>query len=604
MNKDLIKIYRYRARGILTLFFFFTLIHAGPVSANTSQVHALTISVSDPFFTTDTSAIDKQWYLPRMRVPEAWDISKGSSNVTVALVDTGIHASHIELNDGRVIGGFNTITNQAIAANSNSDDNGHGTAVAGIIGAMTGNLRGIAGINWNVRLMPIKALDASGTGEISAVAAGIVWATDHGANIINLSLGGGGPDSAVLSDAITYAFQHNVLIVAAAGNDQAEQGANLDKSPAYPVCADNSSNMVLGVAATDINDQKASFSDYGINCIDLDAPGQRILTTAFLPDNPSDNVLIYGSGTSLAAPMVSGVAALVKAVYPSISNVDLQKRLMQTADDIYPLNQTSCANGSCNGFLGRGRINALAALTPQPIADGSLVRQAASGNVYLVSNNTKRLVTSFVFNQRQYPTGRIIDDSNNQLAGLSTANPLPPLDGTLIKTSGDATVYVATGEVLRPVTFLVFVSRNFSFANVLTIADQDFNVFPRADWYWPPDGTLVLVENNPTVYVMDQQVRRPVTYFVFTQRHLSFAQVLNVSVSDFSHVPAPADQYWLSPLDGTLLKSADDLTVYVIEGSLKHPLTYDTFVGRAYSSRNIKIQPQAEIDVIAPGGAL
>ena len=588
----------------MALVFFLTLIPAGPVSAAQSQVHALSISVSDPFFTTDISAIDKQWYLPKMHVPESWDISKGSNSVTVALIDTGIHASHVELNDGRVVEGFNTITNQVIPANSDSDDNGHGTAVAGIIGAMTGNQRGMAGINWNVRLMPIKALAADGTGDISAVAAGIVWATDHGANIINLSLGGGGPASIILSNAIVYAFGHNVLIVAAAGNDQAQQGANLDRQPAYPVCADNGSNMVLGVAATDINDQKASFSDYGSNCIDLDAPGQRILTTAFLPNDPSNNVLIYGSGTSLAAPMVSGIAALVKATYPSISNVGLQQRLMETADDIDPLNQISCAAGSCNGFLGRGRVNAMSAIAAQPIADGSLVRESGTGNIYLVSNNTKRLVTRFVFNQRGYPETLIINDSSNQLAGLPTLNPLSPLEGTLIKTASDPTVYVATSEVLRPVTYLVFVSRHFSFAAVQTIADQDFNALPRADWYWPPDGTLVLIDGSPTVYVMDQQVRRPVTYFVFMQRHLSFTQVINVSTTDFEHVPAPADNYWFSPVDDTLLKSTDDPTVYVIEGGIKHPLTYDTFVARAYSFRNIKTLPQAELDVIASGEVL
>src|SRR5579885_423096 len=218
------------------------------------RVHAFAISTSDPFFTTDSSNIDKQWYLPKIQVPGAWDYTKGSNTVIVGIVDTGIHASHIELNDGRVIAGFNVLTNQPIAANSDSDDNGHGTDVAGVIGAIANNNQGIAGINWNVQLMPVKALAADGTGDLNAVSQGIIWATDHGASIINLSVGGSGFGiDPTLANAISYAFNHNVLLVAAGGNDLADHGLNMDQTPVYPVCADNGQNEVLGVAATDVN---------------------------------------------------------------------------------------------------------------------------------------------------------------------------------------------------------------------------------------------------------------------------------------------------------------------------------------------------------------
>src|SRR6185369_10925833 len=113
-------------------------------------VSAATIITSDPFFTTDFTAEEQQWYLPRTQVQDAWDFSKGSSTVTVAIIDTGVHASHLELNDGRIVEGYNTITNKPILANFDSDDNGHGTAVAGVIGAIPNNQKGIAGINWNI----------------------------------------------------------------------------------------------------------------------------------------------------------------------------------------------------------------------------------------------------------------------------------------------------------------------------------------------------------------------------------------------------------------------------------------------------------------------
>ena len=566
------------------------------------KVAALRITPLDPFFTSDASNENQQWYLEKIRIPEAWDYSRGSSSVVVAVVDTGIHASHVELNDGRVIAGWNAITDQPILAGSNSDDNGHGTAVAGIIGAISNNQKGIAGINRNVKIMPIKALHADGTGDLADVAEGIIWATEHGASIINMSLGGSSFGSGnALFTAITYAYEHGVLIVAAAGNDQNHFGINLDNQPAYPVCADNGQNMVMGVAATDIGDQRADFSDYGFNCIDISAPGKKILTTAFLPEEVSDNVLIYGSGTSLAAPIVSGVAALVKAANPTLSNVQIQNLLMQTADDIYPVNQSSCAGTSCNGFLGKGRINALAALTPQLIPNGMLVREVLTENIYLIVNNTKRLVSSFVFTQRGYVQSSVINETNAQLLTIPLGAPLLPVDGTLLKGSGNPTVYIMHQEMLRPVTYATFVSRRLSFANVITRPDSEVAQYPRGDWYWPADGTAVLVSGSPLVYIMDKQVARPVTFTVFIQRGLSFANVFRVSAEEFTHIPQPADNYWLPPLDGTLIKSVDSPAVYVIYEGTRHALSFTSFSSRGFRFEDIKILPQTEVDIIGPG---
>ncbi len=589
--------------GILVPVFLFSISFQAHASfPSDGRAIALRISTSDPFFTTNASDENFQWYLEKIRVPEAWDYSRGSSSVIVAIVDTGIHAGHVELNDGRVIEGWNTITNSAIPAGANSDDNGHGTAVAGIIGAISDNHKGIAGINQNVKIMPVKALNADGTGDLSDVAEGIIWATEHGASIINLSLGGtsfGSGNS--LFNAITYAYDHSVLVVAAAGNDQNHQGINLDNQPAYPVCADNGKNMVMGVAATDINDQRADFSDYGFNCIDISAPGKKILTTAYLPAEPSDNVLIYGSGTSVAAPIVAGVAALVKAANPTLTNVQIQNLLMQTATDIYPVNQTTCAGTSCNGFLGKGRINALAALTPQLIPNGTLIKEVSTGNIYLVVNNTKRFVSSFVFTQRGFLASNVSNETNAQLLTIPLGSPLLPLDGTLLKGSSSAIVYVVHQELLRPVTYATFVSRHYSFANVITRPDSEIEQYPKGDWYWPADGTAVLVAGSPLVYIMDKQVARPVTFTVFTQRGLSFANVLRVSQEEFTHIPRPADNYWLPPLDGTLIKSADSPAVYVIYEGTRHALSSASFSSRGFRFEDIKVLPQAEVDIIGPG---
>jgi hypothetical protein len=564
-------------------------------------IHASIITANDTFFTTNDTDENNQWYLAKMQIPEAWEFARGTS-VKVAVIDTGIHASHIELNDGRVINGFNAINATAILSNRNSDDNGHGTAVAGVIGAIPNNNKGLAGINWNVRLMPVKALDSEGTGLVSAVSNGIVWAVDNGADIINLSLGGPGfAANQTLNGAIKYAYDNDVLIVAAAGNDLVDQGANLDTNPVFPICSDQGKNMILGVAATDVNDRKADFSNFSINCIDISAPGKKILTTAFIPSDPADNILIYGSGTSLATPMVSGVAALIKSRDVSLSSNQIRDILLQSVDDISAFNRDNCLGTSCNGFLGSGRLNALKALTPTSISDGDLVRELSTNKIFLVSAGVKSYISNFVFSQRGFNLAEVTTETNGGLNKFIEGPPLLPLEGTLIKAENNPTVYVIHENVKRPLTFLVFNSRKFSFADVKAIPAFDVSVIPEGDWYWPPDGTMVLIKGNPTVYVMDQEVRRAVTFFVFTQRNLSFSNVVTVTADEFLHIPSPNDLFWLAPVDGTLIKSDVDATVYIIENQTRRGLTGLAFSNRGLSFGKIVTLPQAEIDVIALG---
>ena len=245
----------------------------------------------------------------------------------------------------------------------NSDENGHGTLVAGVIAATPNNFRGIAGAAFTVTLMPLKALDATGSGNSSDVAAAIVWAADHGANIINMSLGGVGfANDVVLSNAITYAFKKNIVIVAAVGNDVAVTGGDLDVAPVFPVCNDNGENMVIGVAATDVYDSKTVFSNYGKSCVDVTAPGKRILSTINYDPNTKQSTpsaYAYASGTSLAAPFVSAEAALLKAFNSNLSNKEIRDRIIQSATPIDNLNQTQCSGKACNGLIGFGRIDVM-----------------------------------------------------------------------------------------------------------------------------------------------------------------------------------------------------------------------------------------------------
>ncbi len=268
---------------------------AGEVDTVVSNLNQLSsVEFAEPNYIArafDTVPNDPSWspqYGPRnIQGPQAWDLTTGSSSVTIAVIDTGVDLNHPDLS-AKVIGGCDFVNRDDVA----QDDNGHGTHVAGIAAAASNNGVGIAGVSWGARVMPVKVLSASGSGSYQDVASGIIFAADNGAQIINMSLGGSSPSS-VLEDAVNYAFDRSVLIVASAGN-----GGN--STPNYPAAYTNA----FAVAATDSNNNRASFSTYG-NFVDIAAPGVSIFATYF------DDTYASLSGTSMSAPHVAGAAALL-----------------------------------------------------------------------------------------------------------------------------------------------------------------------------------------------------------------------------------------------------------------------------------------------------
>ena len=211
------------------------------------------------------------WGLAKIGAPAAWNRTTGSAGVKVAVVDTGIATDHPDLS-ANVVPGFDFVQGDS----DPRDFNGHGTHVAGTIGARGNNAIGVTGVNWQVSLMPVRVLDGSGSGSNANVAAGFAYACSHGAVIVNASLGGGGYSTA-MRDTIASASCANTLFVVAAGNN----GENNDATPHYP-CSygappDNLANVVC-VAATDQNDALANFSNYG-QSVDLAAPGVNIPST-------------------------------------------------------------------------------------------------------------------------------------------------------------------------------------------------------------------------------------------------------------------------------------------------------------------------------------
>ncbi|MCS7216378.1 MAG: S8 family peptidase [Candidatus Bipolaricaulota bacterium] len=255
-----------------------------------------------------------QWALPKIQAPQAWDLTTGSSAIRIAILDTGIDQDHEDLR-AKIVANRNFTTSPTV-----DDRQGHGTHVAGIAAAVTNNARGVAGVGFNAVLMNVKVLDDNGSGQYSWIANGIVWAADNGAHVINMSLGGPATSS-TLEAAVRYAYSRGVVLVAAAGNENTS-------SPSYPAYYPE----CIAVAATDQNDAKASFSNYGA-WVDIAAPGVSIYST--LPNHTNrTGVRNYGylSGTSMAAPHVAGVAALIKARYPALTNAQIAQRLLATGD--------------------------------------------------------------------------------------------------------------------------------------------------------------------------------------------------------------------------------------------------------------------------------
>lgn len=316
-------------------------------------------------FATETFPNDpgfvNQYGLTAIRAPHGWDLSTGSDSITIAIIDSGVDYSHVDL-AGKITAGYDFVNNDALP----QDDFGHGTHVAGIAAASTNNGAGIAGVSWGARIMPVKVLNASGGGTFENVAAGIVWAVDHGAQVINLSLGGAAY-SAALENAVLYAYNNNVLMTASSGNT----GGNFVLYPArFP--------QVIAVGASNMTNQPASFSNYGPE-VDLAAPGENIYS-----------LWIGGyqlrSGTSMSAPHVSGLAAVLLGY---ISGADAARGVMEsTALDIGP--------AGWDDFSGAGLIQMDAALT--------LVVPPAPGSPPILENDLNRPPAPFLLPLIASPT--------------------------------------------------------------------------------------------------------------------------------------------------------------------------------------------------------
>lgn len=579
-------------------------------------------AAKDPLFVTDAAELTKQWYLPKIQAPQAWGTTVGLSSVVVAIVDTGIDGKHEELNDGRVVKGYSSycqvssllnpddclvrVTGE-IAAGANSDDNGHGTIVAGLAGAIANNDRGISGLAWNIKLMPIKVLDSTGSGLVSDAAAGIKWAADNGAQVINLSLGGTVEGTTVLQDAITYAYNKGIIIVAAAGNDNAPLGGNLNATPVMPVCADGGKNMVIGVAAVDNSDRKAVFSNYGTNCLDIAAPGtanfldkngslrKGLVSTYYDTTRPGEhNLYVYASGTSMGAPLVSATAALMLAVFPDLDSKGLRDKLIASVDNIDDMNGTGCDQTTCVGRIGRGRLNVQRAVsTSQTVSSGTLVR-AREGNLYLVETGIKRPVSSFVASQR-FPHTAPVAVTDAELDTLALGSPLAPVDGTLVKDPTNFTVYVVEDGERHGLSYIAFVSRNLRFEDVKVLPTAELAGYFLGTEALVLNGVLIKSKDHPAVYVLINGQRQLMSYYTFLERGFDKVTVVNLTAEELARYPGFATGFLYPPPDGRVIKGDAEATVYLVDGGKLRGLTLEAFQNRNFSFAQVKTVSMSEL---------
>lgn len=298
--------------------------------AELDEVVELAATTNDPLASTS-------WHLAKINAPAAWDRAAGTG-VIVAVLDTGVDATHPDLIT-RLVAGWNLYDNNA----DTRDVHGHGTKTAGTVGEAANNAIGGVGVSWDARIMPIRIGSPSGTSTFSLIAAGITWATDHGARVASVSFRGLGASATVLS-AAQYMRSKGGVVVVAAGNE-----GTLQSTPP--------SNFITTVAATGSTDVRASFSNYG-PFIDVAAPGVSIRTTV------RGGTYGTASGTSFSTPIVAGIYALMMSVNGALSPTQLDSMLFASAIDL--------GAAGFDDYYGYGRVDAAAAVAAAAGAGGAI----------------------------------------------------------------------------------------------------------------------------------------------------------------------------------------------------------------------------------------
>jgi subtilisin family serine protease len=434
----------------------------------------------------------------------------------------------------------------------------HGTAVASVAAAATNNSAHIAGVDWNAKVMSVRALDGYGWGESAGITAAVEYATAMDADVINLSLAVFSGDDCTVTDtllesALASAKAAGIVIVAAAGNG----GTN-------GMCYPGRSAQVIGVGAATSNDSRASFSSYGSQ-LDVVAPGTAI-PAALAPNEASGYATstLNASGTSLATPHVAGIASLLVQAGPSLTPDEVRNIIIYSADKVPGMNGAQFTNE-----YGYGRINAYTSLRMASIThpDGTLIQASGDSKVYFIENGERRHVTSRQILESQRFVWDDIKKAVPQDMSMPTGTRLGFREGTLVQGSSDR-VYIidqdGAQQTKRHVTSAsVLRNLGFSLAEVVKVADASLPVangpsFSSATRH--PDGTFIQASGDSRVYFIENGERRHVTSRQVIESYGFNLSMVKTATTGDNNLPRAAA---LSFREGTLVQGSTD-RIYVI----------------------------------------
>ncbi|MEY2986123.1 MAG: hypothetical protein RJB24_352 [Candidatus Parcubacteria bacterium] len=492
--------------------------------------------------------------------PKISNTSKG--NTKVAVIDTGV--SIIPELSGQVVSGYNFINNS-----SNSiDDNGHGTFVSSIIASKINNNSGIAGVNDNVNIIPIKVLDSEGKGFLSDLIKGIQYAIDQNANIINLSLASTSFDP-VLNNIIESAYQRGIIVVAAAGNS----GNNITSPSVSPLNNDGNKNWVIGVGAIDNKNNRPYYSNYGLG-IDVVAPGDKIL------GYNNNNNLEYRSGTSMASAVVAGVLSVWRDYYGSLNT-----------DEAHNLINSTSKSGKL--------ISMDNAMIRRSYPNGSLIRTSNSG-VYVVKQGVKRpIIDPIIFLSYYYKWQDIVVISDSSFNSIPTGEAMPLREGFLIADRDK--VYVIEQGMKRPIASpQVFLGLGYKWGNIATPSNAVLNLHPTgsilSDINQIPNGSVVFAEGTGA-YLIENAKKRPFsTPYTYLTRY-SWNDLMKIRRDLLDSFPTTTEVY---PQEGSIIR--DEGAVYWVENNTKRPFASPSaFLGLGLSWGRVIYPPLTVLNSLSRG---
>ena len=508
--------------------------------AEANRAYNISVIPNDTFYS-------KEWYLEKIRAPYAWDKIRETPEVIVAVIDSGIQIKHPDLYPNIWVN-EHEIPNNGIDDDNNGfmdDYNGwdfinnapdpspkfeegfteagiiHGTLVSGIIGAVSNNGSGISGVSWKVKIMPLRVLDDRGEGRTNEVVRAIDYAIANKADIINFSFVGF-DYSRSLHEAIKRANAAGVLMVAAAGNESDQgEGYDLNDTPMYPACSEGDENAVIGVAATDAIDQKASFSSYGFRCVDVSAPGVGFYgLTVYKPIEKIGSRYFdqyfsgYWSGTSMATPVTAGVLALIKGYNPGLKASEVRDILLASSDNISRLNPLYA------GKLGQGRINAFAAinLTERILKDRQkkiLVVPYSNGSPEVkIFEPSGRLIKSFKISASDVKSGFSVISGD-----VDADRKEEVVIGSGVSQKPEVRIYDQDGKLKK--TFLAYAA---SFLGGVKVASGDIDADGKNEIITAPGAG-----GGPQIRIFDENGNVKYQFFAFDK---SFKGGASIAVGD------------------------------------------------------------------------